>query len=93
MTPGDFEDLKVQGVTDCGRCPIDGAPLRAWTVQVNGPASYTHTDGTTHGDLSELVPLLEAQMLLAVASVTHAAQHKPEIEARESLARAREARS
>jgi hypothetical protein len=75
-----------------GLCPLDGAPLRAWTVRVNGPASYTHTDGTTHGDLSELVPLLEAQMLLAVATVTYSALHKPEIEARESLARARQAR-
>lgn len=69
------------------RCPVDGAALRSWEVQANGPCSYTHTDGTTHGDLYDMIPLIDAQMALAVAAVRWIALHQAEIQARESLAR------
>jgi hypothetical protein len=68
----DIVDLNVQGVTDAGRCPLDGAPLRSWSHQANGPSTYVHADGTTHGGLVEFAETWAATLAETMAKLREA---------------------
>lgn len=58
MSTDDIRDLNVQGVTDAGRCPIDGAPLPVMEPPGQRPIDlrarrrhHTRWPGGVRGDL------------------------------------------
>jgi hypothetical protein len=78
----------TEDTPNIGRCPLDGAPLREWTMPINSDPTYVHTDGHAHGGLLELAEKWDAALPLLGARVA-ALRPQMEAQSRAGLAMAR----